>query len=170
MDLGEQEVMEALNMLRDRHVVYRVEQAGARVSKYMHRLSEQWNLEVSQLALFAVLLLRGPQTVGQLRQRSERMHGFRDLEQVRECLETLTQRIASPENLIMVLPASAGNKEVRYAHTLHEPVWMHTADLAEAGGSLSKTDSLPGIRERVVQLEEELARLRAEFEAFKGQF
>lgn len=178
MDLDDGEVEEALTMLRDRKLVYRVDQAGARVPKFQHRLVEQWELTPPKLAVMTVLMLRGPQTVGQLRQRTERLYLFRDAEQVRETLEALMHRDLEPERLVVSLPLQPGSKEVRFAHTLcpvpievggHSgSVRTHAGETASS--SVSSQESLPGLRSRVEQLEQELEQLRQEFQAFRSQF
>lgn len=172
MDLDDDEVEESLTMLRDRKLVYRVDQAGARVPKYQHRLVETWELELREIALLAVLMLRGPQTLGQLRQRTERLYGFGDVEHVRRTLEGMMSRDVEPEQLVVKLSIQPGSKEVRYAHCL--------CPVEDMQGSVvkpvfeqdegSNEGSVTGLRGRVAQLEEALAQLRQEFEDFKGQF
>ena len=172
MDLDEGEVEEALTMLRDRKLVYRVDQAGARVPKFQHRLIDSWELNLQEIAVLTVMMLRGPQTVGQLRQRTERIYLFRDVEQVRETLEGLMERQVEPEQLVVKLALAPGSKEVRYAHTLC-PVTEFQA--AVAHGFVDASDArqegtMTGLRSRVEQLESELEQLRKEFEDFKAQF
>ncbi len=88
----EQTVEQALELLKNKHVVMRVSGAGHRVEKFAHRLGENLNLGRREMALLCVLMLRGPQTVGELRGRTERMHDFTDLEEVERVLETLEKR------------------------------------------------------------------------------
>ena len=172
MDLDDDEVEEALTMLRDRRLVYRVDQAGARVPKFQHRLVESWELELREIALMAVLMLRGPQTLGQLRQRTERLYGFGDVDHVRQTLEGLMGRDIEPESLVVKLPIQPGSKEVRYAHRLCPVEDMQIAAVKPvfAQGENPGEGSVTGLRARVAELEEALSQLRQEFEEFKGQF
>src|SRR5579864_4299580 len=85
----EETVLEALESLKAKRMAVRISGAGHRVEKYAHRLGETMNLGRRELALLCVLMLRGPQTTGELRARTERMHDFTDLEEVEACLEAL---------------------------------------------------------------------------------
>jgi uncharacterized protein YceH (UPF0502 family) len=89
VQFDEQMVEQALEMLRNKHLVVRISGAGHRVEKWAHRLGETLNLGRREMALLCVLMLRGAQTVGELRGRTERMHDFNDLEEVERVLETL---------------------------------------------------------------------------------
>ena len=97
VDYDEDTVFQAIQLLNGKGFVVRVTGAGHRVDKYGHRLGEKLNLGRRELALLSVLMLRGPQTVGELRGRAERMHDFTDLEEVERCLEALA--IRQPESL-----------------------------------------------------------------------
>src|SRR5579872_6195939 len=109
----------ALDSLRARGLALRITGAGSRVPKHGHRLAEQLNLGRREIAILCELMLRGPQTVGELRGRAERMHRFDDLEEV----ESIVQRLmdASPESLVARLERRPGEKEVRYVHLLSGP-------------------------------------------------
>src|SRR6202035_2201246 len=108
----EQTVEQALELLKNKHVVMRVSGAGHRVEKFGHRLGEQLNLGRREVALLCVLMLRGPQTVGELRGRTERMHDFADLDEVTRVLESLASREPEP----LVREGSRG----RWQHLLGE--------------------------------------------------
>lgn len=127
------------------------ETSGGRVPKYGHRFGEVFNLGRGELALVCTLLLRGPQTPGELRSRSERMHRFDDLDVLEGCLRRLAER-----ELVRQLPRQVGHKEVRFAHLF--------------AGAVEVPTSAPPSKDRLTRLEEELAALREEFEAFKKQF
>lgn len=159
--LDEAAVQAALDELRDRQVVWFVGGAG-RVTKFDHRLADSFGLSVQELAILAELLLRGPQTAGELRNRSGRMYAFQDLAEADAVLAVMLE--ADPP-LVARLPRQPGTKETRYAHLL--------GDLPEAGAA----PAVPPAPSRSAQLEaqvaalrEELAALRAEFDAFKAQF
>jgi uncharacterized protein len=167
-------VEDALTLLRDRKLVYRVDQAGARVPKFQHRLVEQWQLTRPELAVLSVLMLRGAQTLGQIRQRSERMYLFPDLERVRQTLDRLMEREIEPHSLACALPMQSGSKEVRYRTTLAPADALCEVSTGHVGGVENETepapDSLPGLRHRVKELESSLESLRREFDDFRSQF
>src|SRR4029077_11644413 len=104
-------VAQGLELLRQKQLALKVSGAGHRVEKYAHRLGEKLNLGRRDLALLCVLMLRGPQTVGELRGRTERMHEFSDIEEVEHVLNILAAREPA-----LVVPAARG----RWAHTWHE--------------------------------------------------
>lgn len=126
----------------------------SRVPKFGHRFGEVYNLGRGELALVCTLLLRGPQTPGELRSRTERMHRFDDLDVLEGCLRRLEER--QPQPLARQLPRQAGHKEVRYAHLF--------------SGEPSAPAVSPPSKDRLTRLEEELAVLRQDFEEFKKQF
>jgi uncharacterized protein len=162
LQLSEDEVRPALHRLQDHGLAAAVH--DSRVTKYEHRLQEVFNCTRGETAALCVLLLRGPQTPGELRGRTERMHRFEEIGDVLSVLEKLAQRDPA---LVMALPRQAGSREIRYAHLLSgEP------DLA----ALSSTaiESAPPARnsadaDRLLQLESDVAALREEVAALKGQ-
>lgn len=155
------EVLEALHALRDGGLAVFVHESGSRVEKYRHKLSEAFNFSRAEMAVLAVLLLRGPQTIGELRDRTGRMHAFADLDVVQHTLDKLAAR--EPDPLVVQMAKSPGMKEARWAHLLSgEPALpephMHAAPAASP------------LAERVQKLEDELQALRDEFQRFKAQF
>ncbi len=116
MDLDEEDVRQALHGLEDMKLGGRA-RADGRVAKYEHWLGEAFNFSRAETALICVLLLRGPQTPGELRGRTERMHRFDELTDVQAGLQKLMEREPS---LVAVLPRQPGTKESRYAHLLRE--------------------------------------------------
>src|SRR6204780_2009869 len=113
VQFDEHMVEQALEMLKNKHLVVRISGAGHRVEKWSHRLGEKLNLGRREMALLCVLMLRGPQTVGELRGRTERMHEFADMEEVEFVLESLRSR--EPDAL--VAPVARG----RWVHLLGGP-------------------------------------------------
>lgn len=157
----EADVRGALESLRELRFAAFVSEAGSRVEKYRHRMSERYNLTRGELALLAVLMLRGPQTAAELRDRAARMHAFADHDAVQHALNKLAAR--EPEPLVKLLPKAPGTKEPRWAHLFSgEPAISEPATIAVPAAS--------PLHERVTALEEELRRLREEFESFKAQF
>jgi uncharacterized protein len=175
MELGEDEVESALDELRDRRLAWRVDLAGSRVPKYRHRVDETWELTAAEHALLSVLFLRGPQTLGQLRQRTERMHGFRDLAEVRAVLDGMTSRAIEPVALVQPLPMRPGSKEQRFAQILSPlPEGGSADDSAGVPVAVMPTSprdqAIADLQAEVAALRESLAALRDEFESFKAQF
>ena len=150
-------VEQVLESLRQKGLLLTVTGAGSRVPKYGHRFSEKLNLGRRELAILCELMLRGPQTLGELRTHCERMHPFDDLSEVEAVLEKLPELIAR-------LARRPGEKEVRYAHLL--------SGAPEA--QEPEQEALPpppaGRPERIEALETEVSRLRAELEDLKQQF
>lgn len=145
----EDTVAQALELLKNKGLATRISGAGHRVEKFGHRLGEKMNLGRRELALLCVLMLRGPQTVGELRGRTERMHDFTDMEEVERLLEHLA---AQPEPL--VARASRG----RWVH-----LFSGEPDLsAEPSNSSAPVSNL---EERVATLERELAELKSKLQS-----
>ena len=169
MQLGEDAVRDALAALQERRMVGPAGGADSRVTKYEHRLQEVFNFTRPEIAALCVLLLRGPQTPGELRGRTERMHHFEALDDVQSALQKLMQR---DPPLVKVLPRQPGTKEARWAHLLDGDVATEAAQTARTAGDRSSSDG-----ERIAQLEEEVAALRREvgelkdgMERFRKQF
>jgi uncharacterized protein YceH (UPF0502 family) len=158
VNYGEEAVSQALEMLQHKGLVLRISGAGHRVEKWSHRLGEVLNLGRRELALLCVLMLRGPQTVGELRGRTERMHEFADMDEVERVLESLAEREVQP----LVARAARG----RWAQLLGGPP-QETADTPVAPAPPPTSSRL---EERVSALEREVAELRASMEAFRRQF
>lgn len=160
--LDEAPVLEALQELKDLEAVWFVGGAGSRVTKYEHRLADSLGLSVQESAILAELLLRGPQTPGELRNRSGRMYAFPDLQEV-EAVLAVMQEGDSP--LARPLPRQPGTKETRWAHLLGDPV------PADAGVPQERTPSRLGqLEAEVAALRADLAGLREAFDAFRRQF
>jgi len=160
MQLDEEGVRIALHHMQDHGLAGPARGVDSRVTKYEHRLQEIFNFTRGEAAVMCVLLLRGPQTPGELRGRTERMHRFEQVEDVLSVLQKLMQREPA---LAMALPRQPGTKEIRYAHLLSgEP--EVGAVLAVQSESASGSD-----RERLSRLEAELARLREELDALKAK-
>jgi uncharacterized protein len=170
MTLSEETVRLALRSLTDRAMA-RSASGDSRVPKFEHRLNELYNFHRHEIAVLCVLLLRGPQTPGELRTRGERMYAFEDLEAVHAALNLLMRR---EPPLAKILPRQPGTKESRYMHLLSgdaEPGESVSA-AAEAhsdGGSQSQRASPPGA-DRIAELETEMNSLRREFETLREQF
>jgi uncharacterized protein YceH (UPF0502 family) len=163
MNLDEAAVREALHSLDGQSLVRSVSPADSRVTKYEHRLQEAYNFYRHEIAILCLLLLRGPQTPGELRSRAERMHSFDDLGAVQSSLQHLMKR---EPPVVKALPRQPGTKETRYAHLLSGDVVQAEPEPREAGEASSA--SVDG--ERVKKLEKEIAALRNEIAELKQQF
>jgi len=157
MDLDDSIVEQAVDRLRAKKLALVITGSG-RVTKYAQRISETLNLGRRELALLCPLLLRGPQTLGELKDRSERMFAFGDLSEAESVLEKLSDWPEWP--LVRKLARQAGQKEARYCQLLsHEP--------ADDSGTPAALVSPPS---RIAQLEDELKQLREEFNDLKRRF
>lgn len=173
MALDEVEVRQALHGLEDEHLAGPVRGDG-RVAKYEHRIQEVFNFTRAETALICVLLLRGPQTPGELRGRTERMYKFDELSDVQSALQKLMAREPA---LVKVLPRQPGTKEARYAHLLSgdietfEPAAAATAyaSATSYSHSSSNAEEDPELKERMAQLEAEVAILARELGEVRGQ-
>ncbi|MGD0731764.1 MAG: YceH family protein [Terracidiphilus sp.] len=157
MDLDEVTVRQALHRLEDQGLAGRARNADGRVTKYEHWLGEAFNFSRAESALVCVLLLRGPQTPGELRGRTERLHRFDEIEEVLAGLQKLMEREPS---LAAALPRQPGTKELRYAHLLSGPVESPTA--AEATFVRREGGEDAGHEERIARLEASVTELRQE--------
>lgn len=170
MNLDEAAVRDALHSLEGQSLVRSVSPADSRVAKYEHRLQEAYNFYRHETAILCLLLLRGPQTPGELRGRSERMHSFDDLNAVQSSLQRLMKR---EPPLVKALPRHPGTKETRYVHLLSGDVehWESASVVqsnAEVGSTGDeKTKKLEG---EVAALRNEIAELKQQFASFRRQF
>ena len=161
MQLGEEAVRMALHRLQDHGLAAPARGIDSRVTKYEHRLQEVFNFSRGEAAVMCVLLLRGPQTPGELRGRTERMHRFEELEDVLSVLQKLVQREPA---LVVALPRQPGTKEIRYAHLLSGEPEMAVVLPAHGQSETSGSD-----RERLTRLEAEVARLREELDTLRAK-
>ncbi|MGA2268504.1 MAG: YceH family protein [Bryobacteraceae bacterium] len=151
-------VESALDGLRAKGLALRMVGGDSRVPKHGQRFTEKFNLGRREAAVLCVLMLRGPQTVGELRGRSERLYTFDGLEAVEDTLNRLAEM-----GFVMKLPRQTGYKEQRWAQLLAGDVEVaeEAAPTAERG---------PSDRERIAALERAMAELRQEFEEFRKKF
>lgn len=171
----ERTVQEGLDSLREKKLVVMLHMAGARVPKYRHNLSEHFELTEAETALFCVLLLRGPQTPGELRTRTERMHSFPSLEEVERSLLELCK---GDEPIVRILPARSGQKERRFQQTTSSAEASTSYEQPPSSGRYGAVETvLPSppsqvalLREEVGQLRADLLALREDFAAFRKQF
>lgn len=165
MNLDENTVRDALLALQEKRLAGPASGADSRVTKYEHRL-ESFNFSRREIAVLCVLLLRGPQTPGELRGRAERMYRFEDLDQVQSALHQLMER---QPPLAAMLARQPGTKEARYAHLLSGPIesWQPPA---AAAAQHEDNDRVTQLEEQVRALQSEIDALKDQFAAFRKQF
>ena len=156
----EETVQKSLDDLREKNVVYVFYGSTSRVPKYKHALDKVCELDAPETAVVCVLLLRGAQTLGELRERTGRLYEFSGLGEVQETLDNLARR---DELLVTKLERQPGQKEVRFAHLLSGEVVQPQPQ--EKSVSVNQTQN-----ERVAKLEEDLENLRSEFNLFRQSF
>jgi uncharacterized protein YceH (UPF0502 family) len=174
MNLDESEVRDALNGLQAHRLAGAAGGADGRVTKFEHRLQEVFNFDRRETAVLCVLLLRGPQTPGELRGRTERMYRFETLDDVHGALQKLMTREPA---LVKVLARAPGTKESRYAHLLGgevEEVGPTLSQSARKDGAVadgaSDSAEIASVRTEVAELRKEVEGLKAAFAEFRKQF
>jgi hypothetical protein len=172
LDLTEEEVRQALHSLEDLALVTPVR--DARVPKYEHRIRTVLNLRRDETAILCLLLLRGPQTPGELRSRADRLYTFDDLATVQSTLERLANRPTADEAtsetgpLTTILPRQPGSREARYTHLLGDP-----PNLTDTHHSTTTRDAIPpstvdsSITQRLTRMEAEIASLTTALEELR---
>ena len=170
MSLDEDAVRTALYNLKNKGLAATASNLDSRVAKYEHRAQDVFNFTRGENAVLCVLLLRGPQTPGELRGRTERMFRFEELSDVQSALQKLMQR-ESP--LVKVLPRQPGTKEARYAHLLAGDVQSFEAPMEGASASVASgadDERISRLEQEVEQLRGELRELAQQVERFRQQF
>jgi hypothetical protein len=168
-NFDEETVRLALRNLSDKRLAGPAGGADGRVTKYEHRLQEVFNFTRPETAILCVLLLRGPQTPGELRGRTERMHRFEDLDEVLSGLQQLMRR---EPPLAKALGRRPGTKEIRYAHLLSGDVeaWEPPAETASFSPGSADAERLIQLEEKVAALQAEVAELKQQMADFRKQF
>ena len=165
MALAEDAVRAALESLQRQRLAGPASGADGRVTKYEHRLQEVFNFDRRETAILCVLLLRGAQTPGELRGRTERMYRFEELEDVLGTMEKLSQREPA---LVAVLPRQPGTKESRYMHLLSGGAPAEVLPIRVAGSS--GRDRVEALEGEVAELRREVAEMREAWAEFRKQF
>lgn len=167
-NFDEETVRLALRNLSDKQLAGMARGADGRVTKYEHRLQEVFNFTRPETAILCVLLLRGPQTPGELRGRGERMHRFEDLDEVLSGLQQLMRR---EPPLAKALGRRPGTKEIRYAHLLSGDVeaWEPPSETA-ASGVTDENERVAHLEAQVATLQSEVAELKQQMAEFRKQF
>lgn len=166
-------VTQAIDSLRQKNIVYIFYGSDSRVPKYKQMLTELFHLSAPETAVMCVLMLRGPQTTGELRGRTARLYEFADLPEVQATLETLIAR--DDPAIVIKLPRQAGQKDARYAHLLAGEVSMPEQSSAPrreraVSESAAGNERLSQLESEVATLRQELSDLQKQFDEFKKQF
>lgn len=162
---SENQVAEALETLREKNLAYVFYGSTSRVPKYKHVMPEVMHLSHPEVALMCVLMLRGAQTLGELRGNASRLHEFTGLEEVEETLNALISR---DEPLVARLPRQPGQKEGRFAHLLSGQIDLEA--LAESERTVSAPSRRASLEQKVDELAGEVQKLKEQFEQFRRQF
>lgn len=159
LELGEAEILQALDGLKDAGLA--VEVSGSRVVRFEHRLEKVLGVPTQASALLTVLMLRGPQTAGEMRLNCERLHRFADISAVEAFLEELADK-----GLVVELPRLPGSRENRWSHLLSG---QPAVEAAPASGGRAGNQEIDELKSRVSTLESEVAELRAQFAALRAE-
>lgn len=170
--LSESTVAEAVESLREKNLIYVFYGSTSRVPKYKHVMPEVMHLSQPELALMCVLMLRGTQTLGELRGSATRLYEFSGLEEAEATLNALMSRDQDP--LVTRLPRQPGQKEARFAHLLSGEVTLEAVSEGQAAPRALRAtrdpDKLTRLEQEVESLKSEVAALQTQFEEFKKQF
>lgn len=166
----EETVRRALDGLREKNIAYVFHGSESRVPKYGHLFPKAYDLNPAETAILCVLMLRGPQTPGELRSRAANMHAFASLAEVESTIEGLLAR--TDDQIIVRLPRQTGMKESRYAHLLSGPVDIDVLEMRPTGAVASsvREDRLAQLEQETLTLRRELDEIREQFAAFRRQF
>jgi uncharacterized protein YceH (UPF0502 family) len=159
---AEAQVAAAVESLREKNLAYVYYGSTSRVPKYKHVMPEVLHLNNAEVALMCVLMLRGPQTPGELRGNAGRLHEFSGLDEVEQTLNALISR--EPDPLVVRLPRQAGQKEVRFAQLLSGEVPVEALVVEKP------REQRVSLEQKVDMLSAEIEKLRQDFEEFKKQF
>jgi uncharacterized protein len=166
MALGEDQVKWAVNSLRQQSLVRAIQPSDARVMKFQHLLTDKLDLDQPARAVLCVLMLRGPQTLNEIKTRTNRLAEFTDVADVESVVRELISR-----ELVVEMARRPGQKEIRYAHLLSGPPADAPAETqVEIAAAESRRDRIAELEASLDEVRRELAALRSQFEDFARQF
>jgi uncharacterized protein YceH (UPF0502 family) len=173
MNLDENAVEQALGSLREQHLVWQVKTDGSRMPKFEHNIVDVADFSKNEMGILCSLLIRGPQTAGELRSRTSRFTEFHGLAAVEHTLLKLTEHEKGP--FVVKLPRQPGHKECRYSQLFCGAVRTETADELNSGDLKTpdtsfENDKIVSLEKRVDDLQAELNELKTQFSEFKSQF
>jgi uncharacterized protein len=167
MNLDEDAVRHGLHSLQEKRLAGPAGGADSRVTKYEHRLQEVFNFDRRETAVICVLLLRGPQTPGELRGRTERMHKFGALDEVQSALQHLAER---EPPLVKMFPRQPGTKEARYVHLFSADLRAWETAPAPAQAPHPDDERITQLEHQVAELRNDIARIKEDLASFRKQF
>ena len=165
---SENQVADAVESLREKNLSYVFYGSTSRVPKYKHVMPEVMHLSHAEVALMCVLMLRGAQTLGELRGNASRLHDFASLEEVETTLNALISR--DPEPLVVRIPRQPGQKEGRFAHLLNGEIDVEALAEPERDAATASPTRRSSLEQKVDELAAEVERLKNQFEQFRKQF
>lgn len=173
MALDERQVVRAIDELREKKLVWQVKTAGSRTPKYEHNMNTLFKFAPREIGVLCVLLLRGPQTPGELRSRTGRLFKFNDLTEVEETLQDLDDHEEGP--FIVKLPRQTGRKECRYTHLFcGQPETDEADDVPDSEPArlevLAENERIAALERKTAEMETELTALKQRFDEFIRQF
>lgn len=170
MNMTETEVVRALDSLRDKKLAWQLSTAGGRVPKFEHNIKSLFTFSDQEIAVLCVLLLRGPQTAGEIRGRTDRLYFFAGIDEVEKTLKQLVERNDGP--FVKELPRRPGRKESRYVQLFTGEPDLSSFETPVAQGAITGTDEdrISQLEMEVGELRSTLEKLRSDFEEFKKMF
>lgn len=168
MELSENDVVAAIDTLKDKKLSWQFSSAGGRVPKYEHNLRSLYSFSKAEVAVICMLLLRGPQTVGEIRTRTDRLYSFTSLEETEKTIRALVERSDGP--FVVELPRQPGRKESRFMHLFCGIPDVSSAQKTPDDVVQSDTKQSISANDRIIVLEEDVATLRNELTELRQQF
>ncbi|MEW5803297.1 MAG: YceH family protein [bacterium] len=169
MNLNENAVLHALDSLIQKHLVWQRSTAEGRVPKFLHEMNSKFDFTPAEIGVLCILLLRGPQTPGEIRSRTGRLYEFKDLTETEATLQKLADREDGP--FVVKLPRQEGCRENRYAHLFCGEVNAdQEAPSRKPGAYGALPPEIPAANERIAELEQKVAGLRMELDELKQTF
>jgi uncharacterized protein YceH (UPF0502 family) len=165
---SDDEVAQALETLRAKNLVYVFYGSSSRVPKYKHVMPEVLHTNRAETALMCALMLRGPQTPGELRSNASRLHDFSSLDEIEATLNALISH--DPDPLVMRLSRQPGQKEVRFAHLLNGELMADAVVEATVPRRVAAPDRLSQLEQEVGELKSRMETLQQQFNEFRKQF
>lgn len=172
MHLDEVSILRSLDDLRSEELIIKLEGAGLRVPKYEEGIIKALHLSNSETAVMMVLMLRGEQTLGEIRSRSNRVYDFETIQEVEDAIDRLMNR---EEPLVVKLPKTTGRKENRFMHLISGDIDLseyeqHVDNEKVRATIITENEQIHALEEKVTSLEERTKKLEEMFEIFKAQF
>ncbi len=160
-------ILRSIDELRDRNLVYLFYGSSSRTVKYKHMLPSYFQLTEAETAVLTVLMLRGPQTLGEIRERTGRLHEFGGIGEVQQALDEMAARV---EPVVIKLERQPGQKEARYAHLLSGEVDASSISAPKERVPTAANEKVEMLEQEIEMLKQQLAELRTEFDTFRSQF